>query len=79
MYAACQASSPILTLFFFFFFAVFLCGSALAGLGKMFALATLSNLEHDTAALRIQTVIRGSLNRKETTERAESGELNRYQ
>jgi len=34
------------------------------GLTKILALATLSNLEHDTAALRIQTVIRGRMGRK---------------
>ena len=33
------------------------------GLGKMYAMATLNNLEHDTAALRIQAVFRGMLGR----------------
>ena len=37
---------------------------SISGLAKILALATLSNLEHDTAALRIQTIIRGRMGRK---------------
>ena len=35
-----------------------------AGLTKMYALATLTNLEHDTAALRIQMAFRGFQGRR---------------
>ena len=39
------------------------------GLEKMYALATLTNLAHDTAALRIQMAFRGFVARKSTEKR----------
>ena len=43
------------------------------GLEKMYALATLTNLAHDTAALRIQMAFRGFAARKATNKRRGKG------